>query len=116
MFEIEIALTPNKNATIIFGKFRKIPNKANVGAMHTEQMFIMDRIVAPIVEDTIDVSLAPNFSFKIEKIIEMTKKIVIREAGIIKSQWGGNSCVIFSPLSVYLPTYLLDFPSVMRDA
>lgn len=98
MLDIDIAETPNKNATIIFGKFRKIPNKAKVGARHTEQMLIIESVVAPIVEDNIDVSFAPNFSFRIEKIIEITIKIVIREAGIIKSHWGGNSCVILTPL------------------
>ena len=85
MFEIEIAEMPNRKAIIGIGKLRKMPNKANVGAKQTEQILIIDRIVAPAVDDTIAVSFAPNFSFRIEKIIEITIKIVISEAGIIKS-------------------------------
>ena len=88
MLDIEIAETPNRNETIGIGKFRKMPNKAKVGARQTEQILIIDKIVAPAVDDTIAVSFAPNFNFKIENIIEITIKIVISEAGIINSQLG----------------------------
>lgn len=90
MFEMDIAETPNRKATIGTGNSKKMPNKANAGARHITHRLIIDNKVAPAVEDMIAASFL-YFSLNIENIIERIIKIAVRKAGIINSHFGWNN-------------------------